>query len=91
MIVIVCAEFRIPLCVIGVAPDRTAPLRLCQQQHATMEPKSAANIHADMVFFNKEELENSPSRADGMSADEERAYRRAAQQIIIDVCQAMHV
>ena len=43
----------------------------------------------DMRFWSKEELENSPSRQDGMSADMERALRRAAQQIIIDVSQAM--
>jgi hypothetical protein len=54
-----------------------------------MEPKAA--VHTHMVFFTQEELENSPSRADGMSADEERGFRRAAQQIIIDVCQSMHV
>jgi hypothetical protein len=46
---------------------------------------------ARMVFFSQKQLDDSPSRADGMGADEERAYRRAAQQIIIDVCQAMHM
>jgi hypothetical protein len=53
----------------------------------TMEHRVVGN----MVFFSKEELENSPSREGGMSADQERAMRRQAQQIIIDVCQAMHV
>jgi len=48
-------------------------------------------VVGNMVFFTKEQLEDSPSHRDGMSADEERAYRKAAQQIIIDVCQAMHV
>ncbi|GBF93302.1 hypothetical protein Rsub_06034 [Raphidocelis subcapitata] len=46
---------------------------------------------ARMVFFPQKQLEDSPSRADGMGADEERAMRRAAQQIIIDVCQTMHM
>lgn len=42
-----------------------------------------------MRFFSAQELEDSPSRADGLTAEEERALRRAAQQIIIDVCQSM--
>ena len=44
-----------------------------------------------MRFFTREDLENSPSRRDGMSADVERACRRHAQQIIIDVCQSLHL
>lgn len=48
-------------------------------------------VLGQMKFFTREQLENSPSRRDGMSADEERAYRRQAQQIIIDVCQTLHL
>lgn len=44
-----------------------------------------------MVFFTPEQLEDSPSRREGMSAEQERAFCRNAQQIIIDVCQGMHV
>lgn len=48
-------------------------------------------VLGNMVFFTKEELENSPSRAEGISAEEEGALRKMAQQIIIDVCQSLHV
>ena len=50
-----------------------------------------AHVLGDMLFFTRQQLEDSPSRADGVSADEERALRRAAQQIIIDVCLALHM
>lgn len=48
-------------------------------------------VVGNMVFFTKQQLEDSPSRRDGMSAEEEAQYRRMAQQIIIDVCQSMSV
>jgi hypothetical protein len=48
-------------------------------------------VIGNMVFFTQQELEDSPSRRDGVSVEEEGALRRAAQQIIIDVCQSMHV
>jgi hypothetical protein len=48
-------------------------------------------VLGSMVFFTREQLDDSPSRRDGVSADEERALRKAAHQIIFDVCQAMGV
>ncbi|KAI8472633.1 MAG: cyclin-like protein [Monoraphidium minutum] len=48
-------------------------------------------VVGNMVFFTQPQLDDSPSRRDGVSAEEEALLRRTAQQVIIDVCQSMHV
>ena len=67
---------------LGGAAQALAPATMDHRDH---------RVVGNMVFFTKEQLDDSPSRRDGVSDEEEAALRRMAQQIIIDVCQSMHV
>lgn len=63
----------------GGAPGTPNPAKM-EQHHRQI---------GSMAFFTPEQLEDTPSRRDGMSADMERGYRRHAHQIIVAVCNAL--